>query len=57
MTEFNFLLSDRDTDLLFTLKQQQGLADLTGNEYARKLLEEALHQQARAMGTPKEGHP
>ncbi len=57
MTEFNFLLSDRDTDLLFTLKQQQGLADLTGNEYARQLLEEALHQQARAMGTPKEGNP
>ncbi len=47
MTEFNFLLSDRDTELLFDLKKQQGLDELSGNDFARKLLEEALHKQGK----------
>ena len=48
MTEFTILLSDRDTELLFTLKQARGLDDLTGNEFARQLLEAEIHRQARA---------
>lgn len=47
MTEFTILLSDRDTDLLFALKQENGLDDLTGNEFARQILEAEIHRQAR----------
>lgn len=47
MTEFTIMLTERDTDLLFTLKQQAGLDDLTGNEFARQLLEEEIHRQAQ----------
>ena len=47
MTEFTFLLSDRDTDLLYSLKQKRGLDDLTGNEFARQILEAEIHRQAR----------
>lgn len=47
MTEFNFLLSDSDTDLLFSLKEKQGFSDLTGNEFARQLLEMELHRLNR----------
>lgn len=47
MTEFTIMLSDRDTDLLFTLKQRAGLDDLTGNEFARQILEAEIHRQAR----------
>ena len=44
MTEFNFYLSDADTERLFAIKELQGLDDLTGNEFARKLLEEELYR-------------
>ena len=47
MTEFTIMLSDRDTDLLITLKQRAGLDDLTGNEFARQILEAEIHRQAR----------
>ncbi len=47
MTEFTIMLTDRDTDLLFTLKKKQGLDDLSGNEFARQLLEAEIHRQAR----------
>lgn len=47
MTEFTIMLTDRDTDLLFALKKQAGLDDLTGNEFARQLLEAEIHRQAR----------
>ena len=49
MTEFTILLSDRDTDLLFSLKQKNGLDDLTGNEFAAQLLEAEIHRQAREL--------
>ena len=45
MTEFTFMLSDRTTDLLYSIKQQAGLDDLTGNEFARMLLEDELYRQ------------
>lgn len=44
MTEFRFYLSDSDTERLFAIKELQGLDDLTGNEFARKLLEEELYR-------------
>ena len=44
MTEFTFYLSDADTERLFVIKELQGLDDLTGNEFARKLLEEELYR-------------
>lgn len=44
MTEFNFYLSPDDTDRLFALKAEAGADDLTGNEYARQLLERELHR-------------
>lgn len=49
MTEFTILLSVRDTDLLFSLKQKNGLDDLTGNEFAAQLLEAEIHRQAREL--------
>jgi hypothetical protein len=47
MTEFTIMLSDGDTDLLYSIKQQAGLGDLTGNEFARQILEAEIHRQAR----------
>lgn len=44
MTEFTFSLSAEDTDRLFTIKQLQGLDNLTGNEFARQLLEGELYR-------------
>ena len=45
MTEFNFYLSEDDTDRLFAIKELQGRHDLTGNEFARELLEWELYRQ------------
>lgn len=42
MTEFNFYLSEADADRLFAIKELQGRDDLTGNEFARLLLEGEL---------------
>lgn len=42
--EFNFNLSREDTDRLFSLKAEAGADDLTGNDYARLLLEKELHR-------------
>ena len=44
MTEFNFYLSDADTERLFAIKEMQGRDDLTGNEFARMLLEDAIYR-------------
>lgn len=43
MTEFNFYLSEEDIYRLFYLKQKAGLDDLTGNEYAKKILHRYLY--------------
>ena len=47
MTEFTILLSDADTDLLYELKKLENLNDLSGNQYAEKLLSLAIHRTAR----------
>lgn len=44
MVEFNFYLSEDDTDRLFAIKELQGKNDLTGNEFARRLLEGELYR-------------
>ncbi len=44
MTEFNFYLSSEDTDRIFAIKKLQGRNDLTGNEFARLLLEDELYR-------------
>lgn len=44
MVEFNFYLSQEDTERLFAIKKLQGLDDLTGNEFARRLLERELYR-------------
>ena len=44
MTEFNFYLSDDDARLLFDKKELRGLDELTGNEFAKRIIEEYLHQ-------------
>jgi len=43
MTEFNFLLSDEDTERLFAIMEMQG-ANLTGNEFARQIIENELRR-------------
>lgn len=44
MVRLEFCLSDNDTDRLFAIKESQGKTDLTGNEFARELLESQLHR-------------
>ena len=44
MTEFNFYLSDNDTERLFDIKKLQGRDNMTGNDFARELLESALYR-------------
>lgn len=43
MTEIRFCISDEDADRLFLIKDLQGRADLTANDFARSLLEEKLY--------------
>lgn len=38
MVQFSFTLSEEYTDKLFDIKEALGEADLTGNEFAKKLL-------------------
>lgn len=44
MREFSFYLSEEDTDRLFAIKDLQGRSDLTGNDFARQLLEGELYR-------------
>lgn len=44
MTEFSFYLSSQDTERLFAIKQLQGRSDMTGNDFARELLERELYR-------------
>lgn len=43
MPMFEFWLGVEDTDRLFSVKAAQGKNDLTGNEFARELLEKELY--------------
>lgn len=44
MVKFEFYLSGEDTDRIFALKKAAGKDDLSGNEYARELLEATLYR-------------
>ena len=44
MPMFEFWLGNDDTDRLFSVKDAQGKHNLTGNEFARELLEKELHR-------------
>lgn len=44
MAKFEFYLSTEDTDRLFFLKKEEGYDELTGNEFAEKLLSRILHK-------------
>ena len=44
MPYFEFWLGDDDFDRLLSVKATQGKNDLTGNEFARELLERELHR-------------
>ncbi len=43
MPMFEFWLGTEDTDRLFSVKVAQGKNNLTGNDFARELLEKELH--------------
>ncbi len=42
--EFNFYLLEEDMERLFAIKEDMGKDNLTGNEFARMLLEKELHR-------------
>ena len=42
--KFEFYLSDEDTERLFAVKEDKGKEELTGNDYARELLERELYR-------------
>lgn len=44
MPMFEFWLGVEDTDRLFSVKATQGKNNLTGNDFARELLEKELHR-------------
>lgn len=44
MVKFEFYLGDSDFDRLFAIKKLQGKDDLTGNQFAEKLLTRELHR-------------
>ena len=43
-TKFEFYLSDDDVERLFALKEDSGKVELTGNEFARSLLDDELYR-------------
>lgn len=44
MANFEFWLGMEDVDRLFALKQELGKDSLTGNEFAKELLEREIHR-------------
>lgn len=42
--KFEFYMNDVDTDRLFAVKKSKGKDTLTGNEFARELLEDYLYK-------------
>lgn len=43
MVKLEFYLSDADMDRLWAIKEKQGKDNLTGNEFAKEILEVALY--------------
>lgn len=42
--KFEFYLSDNDYERLYSVKRSKGKSDMTGNEFAKELLEINLHR-------------
>lgn len=42
--KLEFYISDSDMDRLWAIKERQGKNDLTGNEFAKELLENELYR-------------
>jgi hypothetical protein len=42
--KFEFYMSDDDTERLFAVKEDKGKDELTGNDFAKELLEGLLYQ-------------
>ncbi len=55
MTEFTFYLTGEDTDRLYTIKKLQGEDDLTGNDFAKKLIERELYRMFPAAPKYSDG--
>lgn len=49
MPNFEFWLSNEDTDRLFAIKKAQDKEDMTGNEFAAHLLKKELHRLHPAL--------
>ena len=49
MGEITFFLSAEDIERLFAIKEIQGRDDMTGNRFARELLEERLRELVPAV--------
>ncbi len=45
MAKFEFYLSTEDTNRLFYLKKKEGHDDLTGNQFAEKILSRILYRE------------
>lgn len=43
MVKFEFYLSEEDFNRLYEIKDQQGKQYMTGNDFARQLLEEKIY--------------
>ena len=44
MVRFEFYLSDSDYDRLYAIKDREGKYEMTGNEFAKELLEGVLYR-------------
>lgn len=44
MVEIKFNILEEDMDRLWALKEKRGENDMTGNQFAKELLVEALHK-------------
>lgn len=50
--KFEFYLGDKEYDLLMELKEKEGSRDyVTGNDYAKELLENKLYELKKEMKT------
>ncbi|EET62390.1 hypothetical protein BRYFOR_05425 [Marvinbryantia formatexigens DSM 14469] len=42
--KFEFYLSEEDFDRLYEIKRERGKSDMSGNEFAKELLEKEIHR-------------
>lgn len=54
MVKLEFYISDNNMDRLWAIKEKQGKNDLTGNEFAKELLESTLYNLMPTVPTEDE---